>query len=278
VTAADPGHARAALSGTTAGTATTSTIRLDGRDVEYRIRRNARSRGVRITIDPRHGVVVSVPPATRRGWANPEPRIDGFLRERRSWVLRHLDGLERDRARVRALGGTRDGSLVLYRGEPHRLRVVTGALRGRRSSVERSGGDAEDELVVSLASGDRRPLERILAEWFRDRAAESIRAAIAEHAPALGVRPAQVDIRDPRSRWGSASRKGRLMFSWRLVLAPPAALETVLVHELAHLHVFGHGAAFWKLVAAQRPDHLRDRAWLRRNSHALHGMLEAEPA
>lgn len=251
-------------------------IRLDGRLVEYRVRRNPRSRGVRITIDPRHGLVVSVPPATRRGWARPEPRIEGFLVERRAWVLRHLDGLARDRERVRALGGTRDGSLVLYRGEPHRLQVVEGELRGRRSSVERSGGDAEDELVVSLASGDRRTLERILRDWFRERAVEAISASIAIHAPALGVRPAQVDIRDPRSRWGSASRKGRIMLSWRLVLAPPDALETVVVHELAHLRVFGHGPGFWKLVAGRRPAHLADRAWLRRNSHALHGMLEAE--
>jgi len=178
---------------------------------------------------------------------------------------------------VRALGGTRDGSVVLYRGVPHRLRVVDGALRGRRSIVERSGGDAEDELVISLASGDRRPLERILGDWFRERAGDSIAAAVAAHAAALAVRPAQVDIRDPRSRWGSASRKGRIMFSWRLVLAPPDSLESVVVHELAHLRVFGHGPGFWALVAARRPTHLADRAWLRRNSHALHSMLQPHP-
>jgi predicted metal-dependent hydrolase len=67
------------------------------------------------------------------------------------------------------------------------------------------------------------------------------------------------------------------MFSWRLVLAPPGSLETVVVHELAHLRVFGHGPRFWALVSARRPDHLADRAWLRRNSHLLHGALEAWP-
>jgi predicted metal-dependent hydrolase len=271
VTSADPGSAPGVRQAA-------STIVLDGRRIEYRVRQNARSRGIRITIDPKLGLVVSVPLATRRGWARPEPRIEGFLHERRSWVLRHLDGLARDRARVRALGGTRDGSLVLYRGEPHRLRVVPGALRGRRSAVERSGGDAEDELVVSLATGDRRPLDRILREWFRERATEAIAASIAAHAPSLGVRPAQVDVRDPKTRWGSASRTGRIMFSWRLVLAPSPSLESVVVHELAHLRVFGHGPAFWKLVAARWPTHLADRAWLRRNSHALHEMLETSPA
>ena len=65
------------------------------------------------------------------------------------------------------------------------------------------------------------------------------------------------------------------MFSWRLVLAPPASLETVVVHELAHLRVFGHGPRFWALVAERRPGHLADRAWLRRHAHELHAALDA---
>jgi len=143
--------------------------------------------------------------------------------------------------------------------------------------VERAGAEGGDELVVRLATRERRSIARVLEAWLRDRAAEAIDRAIAAHAPELGVAPTRVDIRDPRSRWGSASRTGRLMFSWRLVLAPPGSLETVVVHELAHLRVFGHGPRFWALVARQRPSHLADRAWLRRSSHALHAALDATP-
>ena len=63
------------------------------------------------------------------------------------------------------------------------------------------------------------------------------------------------------------------MFSWRLVLAPPEALETVVVHELAHLRVFGHGPRFWAVVASRRPDHVDWRRWLRAHSLELHGAL-----
>lgn len=255
--------------------APTRRLRLGRRSVEYRIRSSVRSRGLRVTIDPRLGLVVSVPPPTRRGWSRPEGRIEAFLAEREAWVLRHLDALARERHAAQTRGGPRDGGQVLYRGELHRVRVRSAALRGRRSTVERAGADTEDELVVSLATGERRPLERILEAWFRDRAAEVIATVLEIHATALGVRPAQVDIRDPRSRWGSASRRGRLMFSWRLVLAQPASLESVVVHELAHLRVFGHGPDFWALVASRRPTHLVDRAWLRRHSHALHSALES---
>jgi hypothetical protein len=65
-----------------------------------------------------------------------------------------------------------------------------------------------------------------------------------------------------------------LSFSWRLALAPPEALETVVVHELAHLRVFGHGPGFWALVAGRRPDHLVWRRWLRDHSVELHAVLE----
>jgi predicted metal-dependent hydrolase len=252
-------------------------VLLGERSVEYRLRRSARSRGLRITIDDRDGLVVSVPLGTRRGWALPEPRIEAFLRDRQAWVLRHLDRRAREREAARVRGGARDGGLVPYRGELHRIRVTQETARGRRSTVERGGAADVDELVVRVGPAERRPLDQILATWFRERATEAIDRSVAEHAAALGVKPSRIDIRDPRSRWGSASRNGRLMFSWRLVLAPPGSLETVVVHELAHLRVFGHGPTFWALVAGRRPGHLADRAWLRRSSQALHGALEAWP-
>src|SRR5262245_29064297 len=49
---------------------------------EYTLRRSPRSRHLRVTIDPVAGLIVTVPPATRRGWAYPEPTIEQFLRER----------------------------------------------------------------------------------------------------------------------------------------------------------------------------------------------------
>jgi predicted metal-dependent hydrolase len=59
-------------------------------------------------------------------------------------------------------------------------------------------------------------------------------------------------------------------------LAPPEALETVVVHELAHLRIFGHGPTFWAVVASRRPDHRRWRKWLRDHALELHGALSPE--
>jgi predicted metal-dependent hydrolase len=243
---------------------------------EYTLRHSPRSRHLRITIDPELGLVVSVPPPTRRGWAHPEIRIQTFLRERETWIRRHLDRRSRDRAELAARGGLDDGAVIRYRGDLHRLRITGGA--ATRTTITRIVTPDGYELRIALATRDRAKIGRVLENWFRGQAAIAIDATIADHAPALGVAPKIVALRDPRSRWGSASREGRLMFSWRLVLAAPEALETVVIHELAHLRVFGHGPGFWALVAGRRPDHLIWRRWLRGHSFELHGALDERPA
>ena len=140
--------------------------------------------------------------------------------------------------------------------------------------MERIGGADEDELIVHLAPADRRLPGAVLEAWLKPRARVAIERDIRRHAPALGVTPVTLSIRDQRTRWGSASRQGRLAFSWRLILAPPEALETVVVHELAHLRVFGHGPRFWEVVASRCPDHKVWRRWLRDHSMELHGALD----
>jgi predicted metal-dependent hydrolase len=247
---------------------------LPGGAVAYTLRRSPRSRGLRVVIHPARGVVVTVPPATRRGWAHPERLIGDFLAERESWLRRHLARQERDRAELDARGGLTDGALLRYRGSLHRLRIEAAPPGARRSVAERIGGAEEDEIVVRLASADRRTTAEVLTAFLKPRARTAIEREIARHAAPLGVVPKAVSVRDQRTRWGSASREGRLAFSWRLILAPPEALETVVIHELAHLRVFGHGPRFWALVASRRSDHKAWRRWLREHSTELHGALD----
>lgn len=251
-------------------------VELPGGPVPYTLRRMARARRLRVTIDPRRGVLVTVPPPTRRGWAQPVPVVEEFLRARETWLRRHLERQSRERAELAARGSLGDGSLLRYRGELHRVRLLD-APDAARSSVARVGGDDGDELVVRLAAVDRRSLAEVLEAWLRERARGAVEREVARHAAALGVAPVAISIRDQRTRWGSASRAGRLSFSWRLVLAPPAALETVVVHELCHGRIFGHGPRFWELVASRVPEHAIWRRWLRHHALELHAALE-EPA
>ena len=317
-----------------------ATLRLPGGSVECTIRRSTRARNLRLTIDPRHAAIVTVPSRMARNRGDAERIAVTFASEREAWLRRHLDELARQSARAAAMGVAVDGGALLFRGGPHRLRViaagagagsgagdrtgtsragatsraavtrtadaplnagatgrapapvgdltlwatahlpeVSGSVRGSpregpaRTTVSREGAEDGDELVIRLGRNERRDLPAILEAWLKVRARSAIEAEIERHASAMGVAPAAVTVRDAKTRWGSCSRARRLSFSWRLVMAPPEVLETVVVHELAHLRIFGHGPEFWAVVASRRPDHRQWRRWLRDHRLELHSAL-----
>jgi predicted metal-dependent hydrolase len=243
-------------------------------DIAYTLRRSPAARRLRVTIHPERGLVVTLPPTSARGWGRTDRMIEGFLREREPWIRRHLERQAAARAVLDERPALDDGRVIPYRGAPHRVRVTEAPPRTRSTRVSRIGGDDGDELLVERVARDRRPTEAILEAWFRERARAALLAAVDRHAPALGVTPASVTIRDTTSRWGSCSRRGALSFGWRLVLAPPGALEAVAAHELCHLRVFGHGPAFWALLETRIPDYAAWRRWLRRHGPELHAALD----
>jgi predicted metal-dependent hydrolase len=219
-------------------------------------------------IHPERGVIVTVP-ATRSGRADGERRAVEFLAQRERWVRGHLARHAEVRAVLVARGGARDGGSLRLEGRVVPIRVVPAVTGARRSTIVRS----DDELVIHRAPSDSRAEVVVVEAWLRELASSRIHEAIERHAPGLGVVPRKVTVRDPRTRWGSASQAGRVSLSWRLVLAPCEALETVVIHELAHLRIFGHGPGFWTLVASRRPDHRTWRRWLHDHATELHGAL-----
>ena len=241
-------------------------------DLPYTLRRSPRARHVRVVIDRRRGAIVTVPGGRRLSAVAGRRLAADFVRDRERWIRRHLKARDQRQEILAARGPFGNGAFISFAGRDHLVTLVAAPAGARRASVLHDAGS--DQLIVRPAVTDPRQLELVVRDWLRAQARERIEAAIALHAPALGVRPTRVTIRDTRSRWGSASKAGRLSFSWRLVLAPPEALETVVIHELAHLRVFGHGPRFWSLVAGRRPDHLTWRRWLRDHADELHATLE----
>ena len=258
----------------TAATEQLAVLRHPAGDIPYVLRRSPNARRLRVTVHPERGVVVSLPSSSRRGWGRPDSLVDGFLREREPWIRRHLERHQATRARLESRLPLDAGRVIPYLGRPHLVRVVAAPRPIRGSRVSRVGGDQGDELLVERVARDRRPTAAILDAWLRERARAALLAAIDRHAPDLGVAPGSVTIRDTTSRWGSCSRAGALSFSWRLILAPPEALDAVAAHEVCHLRVFGHGPRFQALLTARVPDHAAWRRWLRRHAPDLHAALD----
>lgn len=117
------------------------------------------------------------------------------------------------------------------------------------------------------------PEERVAARvqgWLKVRARDRLVTASDKYARALGHSYARISLRDTRSRWGSCTTDRRLMYSWRLILAPPDVLDYVAAHEVSHLVEMNHSANFWSTVKQISPDYETPRRWLRENGASLH--------
>ncbi|WP_420114914.1 M48 family metallopeptidase [Pseudactinotalea sp.] len=133
------------------------------------------------------------------------------------------------------------------------------AIPARFTRAEEEHWVAEMSKRVTAKQQGRRPSDA-------DLAARADRLAAAYLPPA--VRPSSVAwVTNQGRRWGSCTPAHRtIRISHRLRDMPDWVLDYVLMHELAHLVVSGHGHDFWDIVN-QYPQTERARGFLHGVSH-----------
>lgn len=88
-------------------------------------------------------------------------------------------------------------------------------------------------------------------------------AKTAYFADIMGIQPVSVKITSAQKRLGSCSGKNGICFSYRLMLCPEAAIDYVVVHELAHIKHKNHGKRFYSLIESFMPDYKERNALLK---------------
>jgi predicted metal-dependent hydrolase len=210
------------------------------------VRRHPRARRLTLKVDPHRRCVALVMPRRASKAAALE-----FLLSKEEWVRAR-------QAKIEPPVPFLDGAVVPLEGRPITL-VSTGTLRG----LTRLEGDRL--LVPGLAAHMHRRVETFLKAY----AAEAIAAHARALAAAIGKPVTSVRVRDARSRWGSCTRGGKLMFSWRLILAPAFVWRYVVAHEVAHLTTLSHGPRFWAAARALDPNVDAAERWLNQHGHTL---------
>lgn len=207
------------------------------------LRRSARARRLTLRVGQADGRVTLTLPHRL-----PEREALAFLASREGWLRARVDEVGAPQLVAPGTMLPLEGREVpVRRGEGRRTRLDDGGLW-----LPEGPAAARIEAFVKLAARDR------------------LAAAADRHAAALGHPYRRLTLRDTRSRWGSCTAAGDLMFNWRLVMAPPEVLDYVAAHEVAHLAEMNHGPAFWKVVAQLFPAHAGARAWLRAEGARLH--------
>ena len=211
--------------------------------VPLTLRKSARAQRISIRISQLDGQVTLTYPT---GVAEAEAL--SFARQKADWIRGHLQ----DRPKSATV---QFGQSIPIEGIERRIVLAS----GRRVELKNA------EIAVPEGAAARR-LARFVKELARDR----LTGACDDYAAMLGRHYSSLTLRDTRSRWGSCSSTGGLMFSWRLIMTPPEVLNYVAAHEVAHLAEMNHSPAFWTQVEKIFGPYKEPRRWLRDNGTRLH--------
>ena len=134
------------------------------------------------------------------------------------------------------------------------MEVVRSRKRKRTVGAQLRGGVLTVTVPGWMNAGETEAWAEKMAASFR-RKLTAERIDLAARATALARRyelPRPKEIRwadDMTTRWGSCTPTSRtIRISTRLARFPDWVVDSVIVHELCHLEVPGHGADFWRLA------------------------------
>ncbi len=225
-------------------------VRAGSRRIEYELIRQAR-KDILIKALPEGVTRVYAP-----GYSHLRD-VDEVVRARMDEILRMQDEVDRAWTESKSRNALKDGRLIWFEGRQYALKI------GRGQTDVRFGDD--DVFVWVDDPQDEESVREALRSYMSARALARIRERLTFFGPRIGGTYGRVTIREQKTRWGSCSSKRNLNFNWKLIMAPPAALDYVVIHELCHLHEFNHSDRFWKLVAAQMPEYESWKKWLKKH-------------
>lgn len=213
--------------------------------VNYSLRRSKR-KTIGFQIDDR-GLTISAP-----RWV-PLREIESAIHEKNRWIVeKQAEWRKFERARARSAPRYADGGHIRLLGRRVTIRTNPYTDRYKRTHFLLAG----EELWVagpSVCDGDW--LEAKVTGWMKQQARALFELRIAPFAERLGRQPSQWALSSARSRWGSCSRDGKILLSWRLIHFPMHIVDYVIAHEIAHLKEMNHGPRFWSTLERILPDY-----------------------
>jgi len=216
-------------------------------NISYTVKRSRKRRKtISLQISNNSEVTICAP------YFTPAGEINRFVREKQNWIQRAIQKQTSLRTKEKEYT---TGELFYYLGESFPLEVFfeESARKGLVFWRDRFYLNSPDAAVDGMS---------FFVSWYKTKAREHLSQRVDFFSRELSLQPRQVKITSAGKRWGSCSEDNNLSFGFRLIMAPPAVIDYVVVHELMHIREKSHSSKFWKLIEAVMPEYKIHRHWL----------------
>lgn len=211
------------------------------------VRRSALSRHVKLKIDPRGGVAISMPMRA------PLFLAKSLLIQSRAQIRNYLAKHNTERTLLL------HGDII---GKTHRLSVAAG--QGFTSRLQ----GTELHITIPATVESHEPAAQ---HFIKQAALKALRtqakAYLSRRLQTLGNEGnfmfTNIRFSNAGTRWGSCSSTGTISLNIWLMQLPFELIDYVIIHELCHTRHMNHSLAFWQSVEELLPDYRERRKALK---------------
>lgn len=217
------------------------TIRYGKTKIDYRLLLMNR-KSLEIAVHPDKSIIVKAPSDVAL------ELIEARIKKRARWIKRQIAYFTQFEPQTPARQYIA-GESHLYLGRQYRLKI----------------GDADKDNVLlkngyiylEVTSRKLNHIQQLMDLWYRKRAKTYLPQIFDdcwESFKRSNLNKPYLKLQKMNMRWGSLSAKGQLTLNLKLIEAPRACIEYVVMHELCHLIHHNHSAEFYKLLERIMPD------------------------
>jgi predicted metal-dependent hydrolase len=216
----------------------------DEPDLEIFLRQNSNSRRITLRISALDGKITLTGPNYLDF-----KEFKNFAESKKSWLKSKMKTFQRP----------------IFVSEGMKIPIIGTEIKIQSSDVHRP-----QKVGSILFVNKQKPVSTQVKKYLTEICDSHLNYVCKEFAERLDSKVRKITLRDTRSRWGSCSNDAKLMFSWRLIMAPEDILAYVAAHEVAHLKHMNHSKDFWETVEYLFGPYKKERAWLKQNGSTLH--------
>ncbi len=231
-------------------------IRIKDNHIPFAVRRNKRSRRIRLVMSPEEGLVIEGPHKVNLS------RAFKMITTKREWVLNNLENIREKQKSILDIKTYAD-SILLF-GTEKRIIIIRECQNDR--IIER---DHHIELHFKAGKLKQGEASERLTAWLKRKAKKYLVERVAElNDERFTIK--RVFVKDQKTLWGSCSSSHNLNFNWRLIMAPRFASDYIIFHEMCHTKHLNHSEKFWELVKSTCPHYERAESWFEKYGFILH--------
>ncbi|MDD3626210.1 MAG: M48 family metallopeptidase [bacterium] len=232
-----------------------STIISDGVLFKYTLRISYKSKYIRITIDDKKDVILTVP------YYVPITEGENFLKKKIPWLKKKINQIDLKMENIEDYRGE-VWKKILFLGKEYTIDIVF--IEG-----EKTGFFLENNLMIFYVQKDDIPIRNQIITILTETAQRELYFRTVKLSEIMDLSFNKITVKDQKTLWGSCSPDNNLNFNWRLIMCPLPVLEYIIIHELAHITVKNHSKRFWNIVTRFCPEYKLHQRWLREHHHLL---------